>query len=331
MDKLYQAAREILAKIILAADESTKTIVKRLASIGLESTPEINRQYRQLLFTTPGIERYISSVILHDETIRQSTDEGAPFPHLLSQKRIVPGIKVDQGTEQVGQTSDTVTKGLGGLEKRLDEYKNLGARFTKWRAAFTIRDNFPSEETIVRNASDLAHFAKICQGAELVPIVEPEVLMDGTHSIEKTKEVTEHVLTAVFAELQSKDIDFRAMILKPNMITAGKESPQQNSIDEVARITLEVLQKTVPTDVSGIAFLSGGQNPDLATNRLQAMNKIKNAGLEKYPWKLTASYGRALQEEALKAWGGKKENIVRAQAAFVARAEKVYKAGLGQL
>ena len=331
-DKVRQTAKEMTSRTILAADESTNTIKKRLASIGVESNPETNRQYRQLLLTASGIENFVSGVILFDETIRQAADDGAPFAVLLSQKGIVPGIKVDLGTEKIpDRGEDTFTKGLDGLAERFAEYRRLGAGFSKWRAVFTIGDNYPSDETINRNASDLASYAKLSQEAEIVPIVEPEVLMEGAHSLDRDKEVTEKVLAAVFKELANQGVDMQGMILKPNMVTSGKDNSEQASVEIVAQKTLRVLQKTVAVEVPGIAFLSGGQSPDLATQHLNEMNKMRSTNESAYPWRLTASYGRALQGEALEAWGGKKENIGKAQEVFIGRAEKVYKASLGQL
>ncbi len=331
-NSLNQTAKEVVSKTILAADESTGTITKRLATIGVPSTPEINRQYRQILFTTPGIENYVSGVILFDETIRQKTDDGTAFPNLLSQKGIVPGIKVDKGTEKFSEKSvDTFTQGLEGLGERLSEYKNLGARFAKWRSVFTISKTSPSKEAVEKNAEDLALYAKICQESGIVPVVEPEVLMDGNHSIEQDAEVTKKVLTSVFKKIKEQSVSLDGIILKPNMITAGKDNAQQATVETVAQTTLDVMQATVPVEVPGIAFLSGGQSPDLATEHLNAINKIRNAHPEKYPWRITASYGRALQGETLEAWAGKTENIEVAKKVFIERAEKVYKASLGNL
>lgn len=326
-DALSQTAKEMVSKAILAADESTRTIKKRLATVGVESTPEINRQYRQILFTTPGVENFVSGVILYDETIRQSTDDGTPIPTLLAKKGIVPGIKVDKGVVKIpGLAEDTFTQGLDELSKRLEEYKQLGAHFAKWRSVFTIADNFPTELTIERNADDLALYASLCQEAGIVPIVEPEVLMDGNHSLEKDKEVTEKVLNIVFKNLRDYAVDLAGVILKPNMVTSAKNNPNQVDSQTVARETLDVLSKTVAKEVPGIAFLSGGQSPETATQNLAAINKLGSTNKSQYPWRLTASYGRALQGEALEAWAGKKENIQAAQKVFITRAEKVYQA-----
>lgn len=329
---LEQTVTAILSKTILAADESTGTIAKRFSSIGLTSTPETNRQYRQLLFTAPGIEKYVSGVILYDETIRQKTDHGVPFPQYLTNKGIVPGIKVDKGTLPIpGTQTNTYTEGIDGLPTRLDEYYKLGARFAKWRAVFTIdAATYPTAIAIERNAHDLALYALLCQQHNIVPIVEPEVLMEGNHSSEDDADVTEKVLTAVFRCLNEYGVHLPGAILKPNMITSGMDHPTRISLENVAQTTLDVLKKTVPLDMGGIAFLSGGQSPDRATEHLAAINTIRNTDTQGYPWRITASYGRALQGEALEAWGGKKENEQNAQNIFIARAEKVYKASKGE-
>ena len=331
MSLLSDRVKQIVSKTILAADESTKTIQKRFDSIGVSSTPEVNREYRELLFSTPGIEEYVSGVILYDETIRQSDSKGVPFPQLLLKKGIAPGIKVDQGTKEVeGNSPDTITTGLNGLSERLKEYRSLGAQFAKWRAVFTITDKNPVEPTIQKNADDLAEYALLCQKEEVVPIVEPEVLMDGVHSFERDKEVTTQVLTTVFKSLKSKGVDLNGIILKPNMVTSGSKNTNQKSIEEVAQTTINSLQQTVPAEVQGIAFLSGGQSPDLATDHLREMNKLRNTATSKYPWRLTASYGRALQGETLEIWHGKKENMQNAQKTFIERAKKVYDASMGK-
>ena len=331
-DNLRQVAKDVVSKTILAADESTKTIKKRFDAIGVESNPESNREYRQLLFTANGIENYVSGVILYDETVRQSSGNGVPFPEFLLEKHINPGIKVDKGTVKIPEFGEDIfTQGLDDLGERLLEYKKLGCVFAKWRAVFTIGDNHPSDLAIQRNASDLAIYALLSQESGIVPIVEPEVMMEGKHTFEQDKKVTEKVLVTVFEELSNYGVDMQGMILKPNMITAGTDNPNQVSSQEVAQETLNVLQKTVHKDVPGIAFLSGGQTPDLATQNLNEINKIRNKNPEKYPWRLTASYGRALQGETLEAWKGKKENIQYAQKVFISRAEKVYKASSGKL
>lgn len=328
---LASTASRILSKTILAADESTATIKKRLATVGIESTPEVNRQYRELLFTAEGIEQYVSGVILFDETIRQSTGDGTPFPKLLSEKGVIPGIKVDKGTVLVPSlAADTFTQGFDGLSKRLEEYKALGARFAKWRAVFTIAENHPSDTIIQRSAHDLALYALLCQEADIVPIVEPEVLMDGDHTLQEDRLVTGKVLSAVFEKLEEYGVSIEGMILKPNMVTSGKKNQSQASVETVTQLTLETLKEAVPATVAGIAFLSGGQTPDLATEHLNSINKVKK-GNAAYPWRITASYGRALQGEALEAWSGKEEQVKKAQRVFIARAEKVYRASLGKL
>lgn len=329
---LRQNARKIVSRTILAADESTGTIKKRLATIGVESTPEVNRLYRQLLFTASGIEKYISGVILYDETIRQSSDNKIIFSSLLEKNDIVPGIKVDKGTVNVSTLGeDKFTQGLDKLSDRLVEYRELGAKFAKWRTVYTIDTTSPSDTIIERNAHDLAVYALLCQQADIVPIVEPEVLMEGNHPFEKDMVISEKVFTKVFKLLKEYGVDFGGMILKPNMITSGKKNAEQADVKKVAEGTLKVLKKTVPTSVVGIAFLSGGQSPDLATVHLNEINKTKNKNKSLCPWRITASYGRALQGEALEAWGGKKVNVQKAQKVFITRAEKVYKASLGQL
>ena len=331
-NNLSKVAIDILSKTILAADESTSTIKKRFDSIGVESTPEKNREYRQLLFISRDIEKYVSGVILYDETVYQKSDDGKTLPQLLASKNINPGIKVDRKTIQLhGFGEDTFTQGLDDLGERLLEYKKQGCVFAKWRALYTIADSSPSDLAIKRNACDLALYALLCQNAGIVPIVEPEVLMDGSHTLDIDKEITEKVLTKVFTTLADYKVDTSAIILKPNMITSGTENNPQASVQHVARATLDVLSKTVPKEVPGIAFLSGGQTPELATQHLNEINKLKNQNPDNYPWRLTASFGRALQGEAIEAWGGKKENTKKAQEVFIARAEKIYKASLGQL
>lgn len=315
MDK---TAKDLVApgKGILAADESFPTIEKRFAKIGLTSTKETRRAYREVLITTPEIERYISGVILFDETIRQKTHDGVSFVEVLSDRGIIPGIKVDQGTEVVpGTEGEKVTNGLEGLEARLAEYKTLGARFTKWRAVYYIGPRTPSEGIIERNAEGLAQYALVSQKAGLVPIVEPEVLMDGGHSIRKCENVTTRVLEAVFKKLQEKGVELANILLKPNMVLPGKDSAERVTPQEVSEATIRTLKNTVPTSVPGIVFLSGGQTPEQATEYLNEMNKVKNL-----PWQLSFSFGRALQDPVLKAWDGRAENIGVAQKAFIKRA-----------
>ncbi len=302
---------------ILAADESTSTIAKRFASIKLESTQENRRLYRELLFTTAGAAEYISGVILYDETIRQKTSDGVPFPAYLADRKMIPGIKVDTGAKPLaGFPGETITEGLDGLRERLAEYHRLGARFAKWRAVIDIGAGIPSAYAVAANAEGLARYAALCQEAGIVPIVEPEVLMDGAHGIERCEEVTNFVLERVFAHLHAARIFLEGMVLKPNMVIAGKKCPQQASAAQVAEATVRTLKRHVPSAVPGIAFLSGGQSPAEATHNLSLMNA---AG--PLPWALTFSYGRALQETALAAWGGQAAAFAKGQQAFFVRAK----------
>lgn len=285
---------------ILAADESTSTITKRFATIKLESTEENRRAYREMLFTTPGAGDFISGVILYDETIRQKTKDGVPFPAYLSKHGMIPGIKVDTGAKPLaGFAGETITEGLDGLRERLADYYKLGARFAKWRAVIDIGAGIPTRYAIEANAQALARYAALCQEASIVPIVEPEVLMDGDHPIERCEEVTDVVLQTVFAQLFAAHIDLEGIVLKPNMVIAGKKSAKKSSPEQVAEATVRTLKRHVPSAVPGIAFLSGGQSPAEATLHLSLMNA---AG--PLPWALTFSYGRALQDNALSAWGG---------------------------
>ena len=319
IQQLHSTAEALVAdgKGILAADESTGTIKKRFDSIGVESTEEARRGYRDLLFTTEGAEEFISGVILFDETIRQSASDGTPFPKLLESKGIIPGIKVDTGAKPLALTDgETITEGLDGLRARLEEYRGLGARFAKWRATYSIAPDEPSEYCVWTNAHALARYAALCQEADLVPIVEPEVLQDGTHTIEESANATGRVLQAVYVELHDQRIDFRGTLLKPNMVLSGYEAAERAGVDGVAKATLEVLYRHVPAAVPGIVFLSGGQTDEDATINLNAMN-----ARGPHPWQLSFSYGRALQAPALKAWGGKSENVEAAQRAYYHRAK----------
>jgi fructose-bisphosphate aldolase, class I len=317
--KLHETAVAIVAdgKGILAADESDGTIKKRFDSIGVESTEENRRGYRDLLFTTEGVEEYISGVILFDETIRQSSADGTPFPKLLESKGVIPGIKVDKGAKPLALAEgETVTEGLDGLRARLEEYRELGARFTKWRGVISIGKTIPSEYCLWTNAHALARYAALSQEAGLVPIVEPEVLMDGDHSIERSFEVTSRILHAVFTELRDQRVHPEGMLLKPNMVLSGYEHPDQASQEEVAEHTIRCFKRHVPAAVPGIVFLSGGQSDEDATANLNAMN-----ALGPHPWQLSFSYGRALQAPALKAWAGKEDNVEAAQRAYYHRAK----------
>ena len=303
---------------ILAADESTPTCKKRFDSINVQSTEENRNKYRNMLFTADGIENYISGVILFDETLRQSTIEGGvPFPEHLTKLGILTGIKVDKGAKQLANTDDEkITEGLDGLRDRLKEYYELGARFTKWRAVITIGENMPTAYCMSANAHTLARYAALCQEQGLVPIVEPEILMDGSHSIEESYQLTTETLYNVFYELVSQGVELEGMVLKPNMVLSGYDCSEQASVEQVAEMTVDCFLNTVPAAVPGIAFLSGGQSDELATAHLNVMNQIKGT-----PWNLTFSYGRALQAPALKAWSGKDENISSAQDAFMKRAK----------
>jgi fructose-bisphosphate aldolase class I len=315
---LAETARALVSegKGILAADESTGTIKKRLDSIGVESTEENRRAYRDLLFTTDGAAEYISGVILYDETTRQSSADGTPFPKLLESQGIIPGIKVDTGAKPLaGSPDEKVTEGLDGLRERLEEYRERGARFTKWRAVITIGDGIPTPYCIHVNAHALGRFAALSQEAGLVPIVEPEVLMDGTHSIDRSYQVTYDTLHTVFHELYLQRVELEGMLLKPNMVLAGYDADEQVGVDEVAERTIRCLGETVPAAVPGIVFLSGGQSDELATAHLNAMNQRGP-----HPWELSFSYGRALQAPPLKAWGGSEENVAAAQEAYLHRA-----------
>jgi fructose-bisphosphate aldolase, class I len=304
-------------KGILAADESSGTISRRFNSIKVDSTEEHRRTYREMLFTTPGAAEYISGVILYDETIRQKTKDGTPFPAYLAKQGIIPGIKVDLGAKPLaGFTGETITEGLDGLRERLVEYHKLGARFAKWRAVIDIADGIPTSFAVLANAHALARYAALCQENDIVPIVEPEVLMDGAHSIERCEEVTSSVLQTVFDQLFEHRIDLEGMVLKPNMIISGKKAANRAPPEQVAEATLRVLKRHVPPAVPGIAFLSGGQSSPEATLHLSLMNKASPL-----PWSLTFSYGRALQDDALKTWGGQPGNFVAGQKEMAKRAK----------
>ncbi len=316
---LRDTARALVAdrKGILAADESTRTMTKRLEGVGVSSTHGSRRAFRELLVTAPGAASYISGVILYDETIRQETSAGVPFATAIVEAGMIPGIKVDTGTKPLaGAPGEMVTEGLDGLRERLVEYRELGARFAKWRAVLKIADDQPSELCLHVNAHALARYAGLCQEASLVPIVEPEVLMDGDHTIERCFEATEATLEHVFAELRAQHVELESMLLKPNMVLAGADCPEQATVDEVADATLACLRRTVPAAVPGIVFLSGGQSDDLAIAHLGALCARGPA-----PWALSFSYGRALQAAALAVWGGKVGNREVAQGAFLERAE----------
>ncbi|USG62685.1 fructose-bisphosphate aldolase class I [Sneathiella marina] len=305
------------SKGILAADESTGTIKKRLDSIGTASTEDSRRDYRELLFTATGASDYISGVILYDETLRQSSGTGTPFPELLKANGIIPGIKVDMGAKPLAfSNGELVTEGLDGLRERLSEYYSLGARFAKWRAVIAIKDGAPSQYCIDTNAHALARYAALCQEANIVPIVEPEVLMDGDHNIDECYAVTETTLKSVFDELYKQRVVLEQMLLKPNMVISGADCQEQAGAEEISDKTLYCFSQAVPSAVPGIVFLSGGQSEQQATENLNVMNQQG-----KQPWEISYSYGRALQSSALAAWQGKPENVAAAQAAFLHRAK----------
>ncbi len=320
MDKalLSKTAAAMVArgKGVLAADESSGTCEKRFKSVSVECTEENRRAYRGLLFTTPGVEQYVSGVILFDETIRQKTNEGVAFPAHLAGKGIIPGIKVDKGAMDLALCpGEKVTEGLDGLRPRLAEYFKLGARFAKWRAVITIGEGIPSHACLYANAHALARYAALCQEASIVPIIEPEVLLDGDHSVERCEEVTEATLRATYAAIAAHQVSVEHLILKASMVVSGKANARQAPVDEVAERTVRVLKRTVPAAQPGVVFLSGGQSDLDATAHLNAMN-----GMKGLPWPLTFSYSRALQNPALKAWSGKAANVAAAQKAFHHRA-----------
>ena len=318
-EALEKTARALVApgKGILAADESSRTIKKRFDTIEVESIEETRRAYREILFTTDGVEEFLSGVILFDETIRQSASNGTPFPRLLADKGIIPGIKVDEGAKDMaGFAGEKITEGLDGLRDRLAEYRGLGARFAKWRAVITIGSGIPSTTCVRANAQALARYAALCQEAGLVPIVEPEVLMDGDHTMERCEEVTFGTLRSVYHELREHRVHLEGTLLKPNMVLPGKTCPAQADAQEIAHATVRCFRRIVPAAVPGIVFLSGGQTPEQATDRLNEMNALGD-----HPWELSFSYGRALQAPVLDAWRGRPENGHAARIAFYHRAE----------
>jgi fructose-bisphosphate aldolase, class I len=314
-------------KGLLAADESSGTIKKRFDTVGIESTPESRRDYRELLFrSSEAMSKYVSGVILYDETIRQKAKDGTALVSLIQQSGAIPGIKVDKGSNPLAACpGEQVTEGLDGLRERLTEYRELGARFAKWRAVIDIGSGIPSHTCVVANAHALGRYAALCQEQDIVPIVEPEVLMDGAHDMDRCYQVTEFVLKETFEQLYEQRIALEGMVLKPNMVVPGKKSGQRASAEEVAERTLKLLKNCVPPAVPGIAFLSGGQSDEEATAHLDALNR-----LGELPWHLTFSYGRALQAAPQKAWSGKSENVAAAQRAFTHRARMNALAALGQ-
>ncbi|HUR17874.1 MAG TPA: class I fructose-bisphosphate aldolase [Acidimicrobiales bacterium] len=302
-------------KGVLAADESTATIGKRFGALGIESTEANRRAYRDMLLSTENLSEFVSGVILYDETIRQSSADGTPFPEMLAKRGILPGIKVDTGAKNLANApGEQITEGLDGLRERVGEYVSLGAKFAKWRAVITIGDGIPTTYCINANAHALARYAALCQEGGLVPIVEPEVLMDADNSIERCYEVTIAAQRAVFAALAEHRVQLEGMILKPNMVISGKKCAEQAGVDQVAEMTLRCLRQTVPAAVPGIAFLSGGQSAEVATEHLNAMN-----AMGPHPWHLSFSYGRALQDPALKAWKGEAANAPAGQSALYHR------------
>lgn len=324
--ELEDTSRALLAegKGLLAADESLGTIEKRFKALGIESTPQTRRAYREMLFTTPGCARFLSGVILFDETLRDRASDGTPFPKLLASLGIVPGIKVDEGAKDMALwPGEKITEGLDGLRERLAEYQVLGARFAKWRAVITIGEGLPTQACLDANAQALARYAALCQEAGIVPIVEPEVLMEGAHSIERCQQVTEATLRATFEALARGGVLLEGLLLKPNMVLTGAQVPPPGAetgaetvgVEEVARRTLQTLRRTVPAAVPGIVFLSGGQGDRDATARLNAMN----AAAEALPWQLSFSFARALQDEAMKLWKGEASHLPQAQEAFAHR------------
>ena len=318
MSELQQIADRLVAegKGILAADESNGTMDKRLKAAGVEASEEMRRALRELLFTTEGAAEHISGVILYDETFRQSTSDGTPFPRLLEGQGVVPGIKVDTGAKPLpGSEDEKITEGLDGLRERLAEYHEGGARFAKWRAVIAIDEHLPSRYCVHVNAHALGRYAALCQEAQIVPIVEPEVLMDGAHTIERSEQVTGEVLSVVFAELRSQRVQLEGILLKPNMVLAGYECPDQPGDEEVAERTLRCLRRHVPAAVPGIVFLSGGQSDEDATNRLNVMNRMGPQ-----PWEISFSYGRGLQAAALTTWQGDSDKVQAAQAQYRHRA-----------
>jgi fructose-bisphosphate aldolase class I len=328
LDQLAKVAEAMVAegRGILAADESSGTIKKRFDAIGVESTADNRRDYREMLFRTDAMKTCISGVILYDETIRQAAKDGTPLPRLIEQAGAIPGIKVDEGAKPLAfSPGETVTEGLDGLRERLKDYHALGARFAKWRAVIDIGDGMPSHNCVNANAQALARYAALCQENDIVPIVEPEVLMDGGHGIDRCAAVTEWVLKEVFQQLYYARVALEGMVLKPNMVIAGKKAAKQAGVDEVAEKTVRLLKACVPPAVPGIAFLSGGQSDEDATAHLNAMNQIGG-----FPWKLTFSYGRALQAAPQKAWAGKSENVAAGQRAFAHRARMNSLAAIGQ-
>jgi fructose-bisphosphate aldolase class I len=316
---LIETVRQLVesGKGLLAMDESTGTCNKRFSEVGIPQTEEARRAYRDLIVTTPGVGEALSGAILFDETIRQRTKSGVSFAEAIASSGVIPGIKVDTGAKDLaGHPGEKITEGLDGLRERLKEYSAMGARFAKWRAVITPGDNIPTRGCIDANAHALARYAALCQEAGIVPIVEPEVLMDGNHTIDRCREITQETLHCVFQNLHAQGVMLEGMILKPNMILPGLGCPKQESVDEVARVTVECFLQVVPAAVGGVAFLSGGQLAELATTRLNAMNVLARLPGSRVPWPLVFSFARAIQQPALEIWRGKDENIKAAQDAL---------------
>ena len=329
---LIETARLLVVgnKGLLAMDESVKTCNKRFTALNIPANEQTRLAYRELLANTAGLGEFISGAILCDETIRQTQRSGATFPDVLNKAGIIPGIKVDMGTTALaGHPDEKITDGLDGLRARLEDYLRIGARFAKWRAVITVGETIPSRACIEANAHLLARYAALCQEVGLVPVVEPEVLMDGTHTMEHCQEVTEDVLRTVFAQLINQGVLLEGMILKPNMIVPGLSSPKQESDEDIAAATIETLLRTVPAAMPGIVFLSGGQSSKLATARLNAMNLARPVGTPALPWAMSFSYGRALQEDALRIWNGDDANVTPAQQALYHRAKCNWSARAG--
>jgi len=332
-EQLYKTAALLLteSKGILAADQSINTMNKQLEGIGATPDPETRRLYRQLLFTTPGIEKYVTGIILYDATIRNHTDDGTAFVDFLIAKGIVPIIKVDKSTVPLdGFPGEVVTEGLDGLRERLDEYYKMGARAAKWRAVISIGDGLPTHDSIKLNCLLLARYARLCHEAGIVPIVEPEVLYEGAHDIARAAEVTTLTLKTLFAVLQQYRVDLKAVILKTSMVLSGNKNPKQSTPEEVAEATLKVLQDCVPSEVAGVVFLSGGQSPEQATANFNAIGKLEKAN-GKLPWKLAFSFSRGIEQPVQEAWKGKAENVPAAQKILVEVFERNCKADQGAL
>ena len=323
---LTDTAQALVAgdKGLLAMDESNPTCNKRFAAVGIPQTEEARRAYRELIVTTPGLGGCISGAILYDETIRQRRKDGTPFLQVIADAGIIPGIKVDTGAKDMaGHPGEKTTEGLDGLRERLQEYFQMGARFAKWRAVITLGDGIPSRGCIEANAQALARYGALCQEAGIVPVIEPEVLMEGDHTLERCREVTQEVLRTVFHQLETQGVMLEGMLLKPNMVVPGLTCPCQETVEAVADATMTCLLRTVPAAVPGIAFLSGGQSPELASARLNAMNSdAMNARLKSHrPWALAFSFARAIQQPALELWHGEEANVEVAQRALLHRAE----------